>query len=140
MNRELNKAAKIYLAEIWGKVVGLIAIFHFPHPKSPNIKKVTRLVVLPDYQGVGIGIALLNFMAERYIKQGWRFTITTTHPSINKTMGKAKGWVLLNQFKVGQVGAKKNMKSLVDGSGIKRWARNFSVRRNTCTWEYLGGI
>lgn len=140
MNKDMNKAARVYVAELWGKVVGLIGIFHFPHPKSPNIKKVTRLVVLPDYQGIGIGLALLNFMAKIYIKDGWRFTITTTHPAVNKSMSKVPGWKLLGRFKVGQVGARRGMKSLVKQSGIPAWAKNFSVRRNTYTWEYKGEL
>jgi GNAT superfamily N-acetyltransferase len=31
--------------------------------------RVTRLVVLPDYQGIGVGKRLLNFVAELYSSQ-----------------------------------------------------------------------
>jgi len=32
------------------EIAGFISVLHFPHPKVKNMKKVHRLVVLPDYQ------------------------------------------------------------------------------------------
>jgi GNAT superfamily N-acetyltransferase len=45
--------------------------------------RVTRLVVLPDYQGMGVGKRLLNFIAELYTSQTKiPFYILTTNPQI----------------------------------------------------------
>ena len=45
--------------------------------------RVTRLVVLPDYQGIGIGKRLLNFIAELYTSQTKiPFYILTSNPQI----------------------------------------------------------
>jgi GNAT superfamily N-acetyltransferase len=45
--------------------------------------RVTRLVVLPDYQGVGVGKRLLNFIAELYVSQTKvPFYILTSNPQI----------------------------------------------------------
>lgn len=43
----------------------------------------TRLVVLPDYQGIGVGKRLLNFIAELYVSQTKKpFYILTSNPQI----------------------------------------------------------
>ncbi len=53
--------------------------------------RVSRLVVLPDYQGIGIGKRLLNFMAELYTSQTkLPFYILTSNPQIIR--GSMKNW------------------------------------------------
>ena len=124
MNRDISPAAQVYVAEIWGKIVGFIAVLHFPHPTAKNIKRVTRLVVLPDYQGIGVGKALLNYVAELYHKKGFRMTITTSHPSLNKSMKFP--WRLIRQGRVAQQGRTSKI-------AVKN---TLTVRRHTCSWEY----
>jgi len=51
-----NNSAHVYLATINNEIAGFLSVLHLPHPKVKNIKKVHRLVILPDYQGAGFGI------------------------------------------------------------------------------------
>jgi GNAT superfamily N-acetyltransferase len=45
--------------------------------------RVSRLVVLPDYQGIGVGKRLLNFVAELYASQTkLPFYLLTSNPQI----------------------------------------------------------
>jgi GNAT superfamily N-acetyltransferase len=45
--------------------------------------RVSRLVVLPEYQGIGVGKRLLNFIAELYSSQTkMPFYILTSNPQI----------------------------------------------------------
>jgi GNAT superfamily N-acetyltransferase len=45
--------------------------------------RLSRLVVLPDYQGIGVGKHLLNFIAELYTSQTkMPFYILTSNPQI----------------------------------------------------------
>jgi GNAT superfamily N-acetyltransferase len=53
--------------------------------------RVSRLVVLPDYQGIGEGTRLLNFIAELYTSQTKvPFYILTSNPKIIR--GNMKNW------------------------------------------------
>jgi GNAT superfamily N-acetyltransferase len=53
--------------------------------------RVTRLVVLPEYQGIGIGKRLLNFIAELYTTQTKvPFYILTSNPQIIR--GNMENW------------------------------------------------
>jgi GNAT superfamily N-acetyltransferase len=125
MNRSLNPAAQIYVAELWGKIIGFIAILHFPHAQVRNMKKITRVVVLPDYQGIGIGKVLMNFVAKFYADLGFRVTITTSHPAINKSMKPP--WYLFRQGRTSSIGKT---------STRKMFGRTLTIGRFTCSWEY----
>jgi GNAT superfamily N-acetyltransferase len=53
--------------------------------------RVSRLVVLPDYQGIGVGKPLLNFIAELYTSQTkTAFYILTSNPQIIR--GNLSNW------------------------------------------------
>jgi GNAT superfamily N-acetyltransferase len=50
---------------------------------SATFNRVSRLVVLPDYQGIGLGKKLLNFMADYCTKKtGLPFKIITSNPQL----------------------------------------------------------
>jgi ABC-type polar amino acid transport system ATPase subunit/GNAT superfamily N-acetyltransferase len=87
-----NNAANVFIATVNNEVAGFLSVLHFPHPKTKNMKKVHRLVVLPDYQGVGIGIKFLNEIGYIYKKEKQRFNIVTSSPSLINALKKSKEW------------------------------------------------
>lgn len=50
-------------------IIGFLAVIHQPHPKNTKLKRVSRLVILPDYQGIGLGTKFLNKIAEMYSEE-----------------------------------------------------------------------
>ena len=54
-----------------------------------------RLVVLPDYQGVGIGTAFIKAIAEHYNNNGYVMNLTTTTPSLVHALRRDKDWRLI---------------------------------------------
>ena len=87
-----NNASNVYLALINNNVAGFLSVLHFPHPKTKNIKKVHRLVILPDYQGLGFGIKFLNEVAQFYKNNKQIFSIVTSAPSLIFSLKKSKNW------------------------------------------------
>ena len=55
-----------------------MAILHQPTKQRLDLKRVSRLVVLPDYQGIGIGRMFLDAIAEMYVAEGHMFEIKTS--------------------------------------------------------------
>lgn len=96
LNHELNKTARCFVGMIENKLVAFMAVLHFPHNKIQNIKKVHRLVVLPDFQGIGIGGRMLNFIGQIYKTQNCRFTITTSNPALLHFFRENQNWKMLN--------------------------------------------
>ena len=62
---------------------------------SATFHRVSRLVVLPDYQGIGLGKKLLNFMAEYYTRHtGLPFEIITSNPQLLRS--HLENWRILH--------------------------------------------
>ena len=47
-----------------------------------NRWRISRIVTLPDYQGVGIGMAVAEAVAELHVAEGHRVNVTGSHPAI----------------------------------------------------------
>jgi len=76
-----NNAANVFVATVNDDIAGFISIIAQPS-RMKRQKRVHRLVILPDYQGIGIGIKLLNEIGKVYKRDKWRYTINTTAPSL----------------------------------------------------------
>lgn len=88
-----NNAATVWVAFINEQLAGFISILHQPHPIAKNIRRVHRLVVMPDFQGVGVGLRLLEFIGKKHINNKYRYTITTSAPSLINYFKKSKNWI-----------------------------------------------
>jgi GNAT superfamily N-acetyltransferase len=101
-----------------------MAIIHFPHPKVKNLKKIHRLVVLPDYQGIGLGKIIMNFVGKLLKKQNLKLGITTSQPSLNYSLKLDKNWKLV---RIGR---------LLGNNGLKSLNKSKSSNRITTSWIY----
>ena len=86
-----NNAAHTYVVFVDNQIAGFCSVLHMPN-KNPKLKRVHRLVVLPDYQGIGIGGRLLDFIAKKYNDEGYTFSITTSTPSLIFALKKHIDW------------------------------------------------
>ena len=65
-----------------------------PHGIHKRLKRVSRLVVLPDYQGVGIGYRFLNVIANKYKSEGYDFSIVTSARNLIFKLNGSAEWEL----------------------------------------------
>jgi GNAT superfamily N-acetyltransferase len=93
-----------------------------------NYYRVSRLVVLPDYQGLGIGKRLLNFIAELYTSQiTLPFYLVTSNPQLVR--GNLCNW------RVKRVGHSSHGR---ENTRINlELAKSISRRRLTVSLEYI---
>src|SRR5208283_2526018 len=81
LSGKLGGGVRCYVAIYQEKPVAFIAVAHVRMKR--NFFRVSRLVVLPDYQGIGIGKRLLNFVAELYTSQlNLPFYLVTSNPQL----------------------------------------------------------
>jgi len=113
-----NNAANVFIATVNNEIAGFISVLHFPHPKVKNMKKVHRLVILPDYQGIGIGMKLLNKVGKIYKHKELRFNIVTSAPSLINTLKKSIEWNCkhFGRMKAHKGVLKSNTENLTNGS------------------------
>lgn len=126
LTSEHNKAARCYLAEIEGTPVAWCSILHFPHLKNKNIKRIHRLVVRPDYQGVGIGSILLDFVAEFYKEKGFRVLITTSLKNFMLSLSKNHKWML-----------RQNGRMKISKTMNRSFFNSFSCNRLVASFAYM---
>lgn len=93
LSRAHNNGANVYVATINGYLAAFISVMHFPHAIVKNMKKVHRLVVLPDFQGFGIGGRLLDAMGEHLAVTSQRLSIVTSSPALAFGLRNNPKWV-----------------------------------------------
>lgn len=95
LSADLNKSARIFVAYWENTPVACIAILPQPSGYFKNGWRVSRIVVLPDYQGLGIGIKLLEYVAKlvKGVDGESHLFIRTVHPSVvNYCLNNSEDW------------------------------------------------
>lgn len=73
-------------------IVAFYAVVRSIHPRVKNIWRAHRLVVLPDFQGVGIGVRFMNWMGSATRANNMRFTNSSSHPAMVHYMKQSPLW------------------------------------------------
>ena len=133
----MNNAARQYVGVLNGEIVCHTGIIQMPMHKGK--KRVHRLVVLPDYQGIGIGTAFIKEVAKMITQEGYELNLTTTTPALVGALTRDKDWVLARYGR-----EKDGMKGFMRyeaSSGIKskHLQRAASTKRVTYSFWYKGG-
>lgn len=128
MNSEIQSNAQCYIGYIENNPVCFFAIQHFPHPIVKNFKAGHRLVVLPDYQGLGIGHIFSSEVADIWVKKGCRFRITSSTKSLFKQRSKDKRWKVTSKGR-----------NIYQTKGNRHnISRSMSGAKLTYSYEYIG--
>lgn len=90
LSGSLPAAARCYLA-LWGaEAVGFCAVASLVGRRRHW--RISRLVVRPEFQGVGIGGGLLDHLAAWYRRRGQRINITAAHPGVIAHCRRSPRW------------------------------------------------
>lgn len=81
MSAQLNKSAKCYGLWVNGSLAAFAGVLHFPHAIRRDIKSVSRVVCLPDFQGLGLGFVLIETLGSAYKTLGFELRNYPAHPS-----------------------------------------------------------
>ena len=88
LNNNLNPAAISYVI-IWNdKPVGFVAILPFPGVGDAKTRRISRIVILPDYQGLGIGKSIIDYFSSLYMKIESQMYIRTINPALGLSLTK----------------------------------------------------
>jgi len=90
LSAALCRSARCYLAT-WRKLpVAFCATL--PVLGRRGHWRITRLVTLPDYQGLGIGTRLMEAVGALYASDGQRLNITASHPAVVEHCRRSPHW------------------------------------------------
>ncbi len=102
LSADLHHSAQCYLATWAGRPVAFAGVI--PLAGRRGHRRVSRLVVLPDFQGVGIGSRVLEAVCQLYHARGERIGITTGHPGMIRHLWRSARWRLVRRYPVGRKG------------------------------------
>lgn len=126
LSYNFNPAARVFIATCNGDLCAFSAVLPFPHPIKKHTWKEHRTVVLPDFQGVGIGTAFSDAIAQMLQDEQKTYICTTSNPAMIHSRANNPKW---RTTRIGRV------------SGGVRTAKlkgSFSTNRLTVSFEYIG--
>lgn len=99
LSEKINKSCKCYIA-LWDDViVGFVAVLSMPCGSIKNAYRESRLVVLPEFQGMGIGTKLSDSIAQIYIDNGFRYFSRTAHIRMGNHRDSSMLWKKTSKYK-----------------------------------------
>ncbi len=125
LSGRLPQAVRCYLATWDGAPVAFCAVVSLIGYKSRW--RISRIVTLPDYQGVGIGMAVAEGIGQLYRAEHQRLNVTASHPALIAHCRRSPKWRTVGVKKTG-------------GRGAEQFARGYrgSVGRAVVSFEYVG--
>jgi ABC-type lipoprotein export system ATPase subunit len=92
LNRSIHPAAQCFTAYLDGVLCAFTSYIHFMHRATRNIKMGHRLVVLPDYQGLGIAGRLDDWLGQWLYERGFRYRNVVAHPAMIHYYARSPRW------------------------------------------------
>lgn len=108
------------------------------HPSKLPTWREHRTVVSPDYQGVGIGNKISEFVGSLFLTRGYRFISVTTHPGMIAYRSKSPLWDMMRAPKASSVGSRSDRNNFDGWFGNDSWKSRATHRRSTGLFEYVG--
>lgn len=92
MSEDLNKSAICYVVTWNDKPVSFVAILPFPGVGDAKTRRISRIVTLPDFQGLGIGKKIVDYFSSLYYKIDSQMYIRTINPALGISLSKDENW------------------------------------------------
>lgn len=126
LTAELNKAARCFALAVNGRLAAFLGMLYRPHARVRDIWGVSRLVTLPDFQGLGLAFALIDRVASLYRACGLRTHSYPAHPALVRGFDKSPVWRM--EKRAGEYSPRRGTSSTVAGFG----------GRPCAVFEYVG--
>ena len=139
LSGDINPAAYCWIAVWNGRPVGFSSVIALPSGTLKQAWRGHRTVVLPDFQGLGIGVRLSDTIAEMHIQEGKRFFSKTAHPRLGAYREDSPKWRSTSKNKIG--GRKDYIKTIEQGIGSGKYSESLLRRhadRDCFSHEYIG--
>jgi energy-coupling factor transporter ATP-binding protein EcfA2 len=132
LSHKLNKAGRCWMV-IWNDTpVGFASALAHPSGTVKNAWREHRTVVLPDYQGLGLGVRISDAIAQMFIDKGCRYFSKTSHPRMGGYREMSPLWKPTS----------KNRKARTDYSPLRKTKEDGHKMRHTTrvcfSHEFIG--
>lgn len=134
LTSDLNKAAQCFVAFLNDIPVAFFSYLQFVNNRLKRTKRGHRVVCLPDYQGVGIGMKLEEYIASCLKAIGWDYIGSSAHPARTYYCVNSLNWKMISKPNV-NINKNRGKKGFPAGNrgNFKKY-----LGRMTTTFRYVG--
>lgn len=100
LTADLSHATRCYAAFVNDEPAAFVAAITLPNGNFVNAWRESRLVTLPDYQGLGLGVRLSDWAAELHQRAGCLYFGKTTHPTLGAYRDSSPAWKATSKNRV----------------------------------------
>lgn len=115
LTAHLHRAARCFGAFVNGRLVAFAGLLNRPHPTAKNIIGVSRLVTLPDWQGLGLAMVLVDTVGAAYRACDMQLRTYPAHPALVRSFDRSTQWGL--EKKPGAYSTKAGKSSSISSHG-----------------------
>ena len=128
LTEDLNKSAKCFLFEFNNHPIAICCVLNTPRNNNPNGVSISRIVVSPDYQGLGLGSKICNFIGGIFLNNNNDLYIKTVNPALGEYFNNNDNWI----------GTSHNMKKRIDVKYAKEKGYKKRLERFSYCHKYVG--
>ena len=92
LDSKMSRSVHCYVLLLGDKPIGFHAAIHSTNRDIHSFWRGHRTVILPEFQGIGIGTAFSDAIAQIYVDRGLRYFSKTAHPSFGEHREKSPLW------------------------------------------------
>jgi hypothetical protein len=130
LSAKLHPAAQCFMGLIWDQPAAFVAVLPFPHPISPCWRE-HRCVCLPDFQGLGIGHAISEFVASLFAGEK-PYNSVTSHPAMIRHRHASPRWRMIRAPSRNKSNHRDKQNPMAKFDNTSSW------RRITASFQYVG--
>jgi GNAT superfamily N-acetyltransferase len=132
LTKDIHRSATCFLAVVEGRPAGFASSLYFPSGSIQNAYREHRTVVKPDFQGLGLGPRMADWLGEYYLNRGFRFFSRSKHGRLGEWREASPRWRATSTNKKARLSkdAKRN-NDLAHWGHARQWAYSH---------EYVGDV
>jgi energy-coupling factor transporter ATP-binding protein EcfA2 len=111
LDANLSSAAQCFEMFADGTPCGFNSYLHLPHARVKNIKLAHREVILPDWQGLGLGPLFADWMGQFLYERRFRLHYAISQPVLIRAFTRSPRWRECGSKPRLQVGPKSQMRA-----------------------------
>jgi len=139
LDTNMSRSVHCYVLLLGDKPIGFHAAIHSTNRDIHSYWRGHRTVILPEFQGMGIGTAFSDAIAQIYVNKGLRYFSKTAHPSFGEHRERSDLWRPTSTNKKSRLGSylnKDGTTRTMPGYGGTTTARD--AGRICYSHEYIG--
>jgi GNAT superfamily N-acetyltransferase len=136
LTAELSPFARCFISVIGDEPAAFVGSISFPSGTIRDAYRESRLVTLPDFQGLGLGPKMSNFIAEAYTSCGKRYFSKTAHPRLGEYREASDKWKATSKNKRFRLDAVSDLQRKKEKGKFTAWIMN--ADRFVYSHEYTG--